>query len=376
MAKATDPAGSVAFFFAAPGALPAWSLFALPANRWGRWFALIVLSLLLTGLLEFLRAPAALLLGPMVAAIFFGLRGDTLPMPRQTLTLTQAVVGCLVAQAFSPELLRSLARDGLPMLATVLTTVIAAGIVGLIMVKARTLPGTTAAWGSSPGGAAVMVTLAEEYGADVQLVAFMQYLRVVVVVLVASLVSWWLIGAAPAREVASTPALPFRVAALSLLATLGVAGIGAWLGSVSRIPGGALLVPMFLAVAVQFSGVVRIHLPSPLLALSFAALGWYVGLRFDRAALLHALAALPQLLLGIVLLIALCALSAWLLAALLHTDFLTAYLATAPGGLESVAIIAVDSGADVSLVMAMQALRLFVVVVTGPLIARWISRYA
>lgn len=349
---------------------------ALPATPWGRWFALIALSLLLTGLLQLLRAPAALLLGPMIAAIVFALRGESLPMPRQTLPLTQAVVGCLVAQAFTPELLQSLARDGLPMLATVLTTVIAAGLVGLIMVKARTLPGTTAAWGSAPGGAAVMVTLAEEYGADVQLVAFMQYLRVVVVVLAASLVSWWLIGAVPARAAIPAPELPLGDAAVSLLATLCVAVIGAWLGSVSRIPGGALLMPMFLAIAVQFSGWVRIHLPSPLLALSFAVLGWYVGLRFNRTALLHALAALPQLLLGIALLIALCALSAWLLAALLHTDFLTAYLATTPGGLESVAIIAVDSGADVSLVMAMQALRLFVVVVTGPVIARWISRHA
>jgi membrane AbrB-like protein len=348
MAKATDPAGSVAFFFAAPGALPAWSLFALPANRWGRWFALIVLSLLLTGLLEFLRAPAALLLGPMVAAIFFGLRGDTLPMPRQTLTLTQAVVGCLVAQAFSPELLRSLARDGLPMLATVLTTVIAAGIVGLIMVKARTLPGTTAAWGSSPGGAAVMVTLAEEYGADVQLVAFMQYLRVVVVVLAASLVSWWLIGSrAGACRYASTPALPLRVAALSLLATLWCCRHRRVAGQrMSRIPGGALLVPMFLAIAVQFSGCgphpSAVAPAGPLVSRRLAGMS---GCDLIAPPCLLALAALPQLLLGIALLIALvraCRPGCW--RALLHTDFLTAYLATTPGGLESVAIIAVDSG--------------------------------
>jgi membrane AbrB-like protein len=209
-----------------------------------------------------------------------------------------------------------------------------------------------------------------------KLVAFMQYLRVVLVVLAASLVSWWLIGSVPARAVMPAPALPLGDAAVSLLATLCVAVIGAWLGVCQGFPGGALLVPMFLAIAVQFSGWVRIHLPSPLLALSFAALGWYVGLRFNRTALLLALAALPQLLLGIALLIALCALSAWLLATLLHTDFLTAYLATTPGGLESVAIIALDSGADVSLVMAMQALRLFVVVLTGPVIARWISRHA
>jgi len=349
----------------------------LRTTPWGRWLALLLLSLLLTALLEWLHVPAALLLGPMLVAIGFGLRGHVLPMPAQTLTFTQAVVGCLVAQAFTPALLHSLARDWLPMLAIVATTVIAGAIVGLILVKARTLPGTTAAWGSAPGGAAVMVSLAEEFGADVQLVAFMQYLRVVVVVFTASMVSWALLGVVPAPPaLPPLPALSFQAEALSLAATLCVALGGAWLGRVTRVPGGALLVPMVLAIAVQSSGVARIHLPPLLLGVSFFALGWYVGLRFSRAALLHALSALPTLLVAIFLLIGMCGLSAWLLAYLLHTDFLTAYLATTPGGLESVAIIAVGSGADVSVVMAMQALRLFVVVLTGPLIARWISRYA
>ena len=40
------------------------------------------------------------------------------------------------------------------------------------------LPGTTAVWGSSPGAATAMVLMAEAFGADARLVAFMQYLRV------------------------------------------------------------------------------------------------------------------------------------------------------------------------------------------------------
>ena len=37
------------------------------------------------------------------------------------------------------------------------------------------LPGTTALWGTSPGAASVMTIMAESYGADMRLVAFMQY---------------------------------------------------------------------------------------------------------------------------------------------------------------------------------------------------------
>lgn len=62
--------------------------------------------------------------------------------------------------------------------------------------------------------------------------------------------------------------------------------------------------------------------------------------------------------------------------ATLRIDPLTAFLATSPGGLDSVAIIALGSGVDVPLVLAIQTMRLLVVLVTGPLVAKLIARYA
>ena len=84
----------------------------------------------------------------------------------------------------------------------------------------------------------------------------------------------------------------------------------------------------------------------------------------------------PRLLLATLALIALCGLSAWLLTHLLGIDGLTAFLATSPGGLNSVAIIAVGSGADVPLVLAIQTLRLFLIILVGPPLARLIARAA
>jgi Putative ammonia monooxygenase len=54
-------------------------------------------------------------------------------------------------------------------------------------------------------------------------------------------------------------------------------------------------------------------------------------------------------------------------------DFLTAYLATSPGGADSVAIIAASSNVDMSFVMAMQTMRFFMVLFTGPAMARFIA---
>jgi membrane AbrB-like protein len=90
----------------------------------------------------------------------------------------------------------------------------------------------------------------------------------------------------------------------------------------------------------------------------------------------YALRALPQLLLSTGVLIALCCLSAALLKAVAHVDALTAYLATTPGGLDSVTVIAIGSGADVPLVLAIQAVRVFLVILSGPPLARLIARIA
>ncbi|ARF51712.1 hypothetical protein DSJ_22045 [Pantoea stewartii subsp. stewartii DC283] len=55
---------------------------------------------------------------------------------------------------------------------------------------------------------------------------------------------------------------------------------------------------------------------------------------------------------------------------------MTAYLATSPVGLDTVAIIAAGSGVDMAFVMAMQTLRLFTILLTGPAMARFLSRFA
>ena len=69
-------------------------------------------------------------------------------------------------------------------------TVIAfAAVLGVLLARWKVLPGTTAIWGSSPGAATAMVLMAEAFGADIRLVAVMQYLRVAFVGLIASIVA-------------------------------------------------------------------------------------------------------------------------------------------------------------------------------------------
>lgn len=338
------------------------------------WAGLLALSLALSGALEAAHFPAALLLGPMLAAIAFGVGGSPVRAPRWAFTGAQAMVGCLIARSFTPSILASIAADWAMLLLVVSTTVAAGAAVGWVLVRAKVLPGSTAAWGSSPGGASAMVAMAAEFGADVRLVAFMQYLRVVVVVLTAAAVTRLFVGGAPP----AAPTAPFWALPplQPLVLTLAIAVFGAAAGIRLRVPAGAMIGPMVLGTALHAAGLADLVLPPWLLGVAYAGLGWTVGLGFDRAILLHTLRALPKLLLATFLLIALCAGSAWLLTQVLHIDALSAYLATSPGGLDSIAIIVVGSHADAPLVLAAQTLRLFVVLATGPALAKLIARHA
>ena len=338
------------------------------------WAVLLALSAALGFALNRAAVPAALLLGPMIAAIALALSGVRLSVPRWGFMAAQAIVGCLIARTLTASTVVSMVRHWPTMLAVVLTTILAGGLVGWVLVRLRALPGTTAAWGSSPGAASAMIVMAEDFGADIRLVAFMQYLRVVVVVLSASMVSR-LLGGHDAAARAPGLSMPFLVPWQSLVPTVAIAAVGALIGRQLRIPAGPLLVPMIFGALLETTNLVDIMLPSWLLEIAYAIIGWYVGLAFNRHVIVYALRAIPQLLLGTLLLIALCAVSAVVLTLSLDTDPLSAYLATSPGGLDSVAIIAIGSHADLPFVLALQTLRMFMVIITGPAIAKLISRY-
>ena len=139
------------------------------------------------------------------------------------------------------------------------------------------------------------------------------------------------------------------------------------------IPAGALLGPLVLGVLVQAGGWLTIELPPWLLAVGYALVGWSIGLRFTRAILRHAARALLPVFASILVLQTLCALLAWVLVTMAGIDPLTAYLATSPGGADSVTIIAANSPVDMPFVVAMQTARLLIVILTGPHLARFIA---
>ncbi|WP_240758962.1 AbrB family transcriptional regulator [Lichenicoccus roseus] len=338
----------------------------------GQVALLVALSVLLVLPLAAARLPAALLLGPMFAAAVLAGAGATFRVPQTLFVAAQATVGCMIARTLPLSLGGEILRHWPVFAGGVVSVVLAAALLGYLLMRWRVLPGTTAVWGSMPGAAMVMVLMAEAYGADMRMVAVMQYLRVVAVALVATLVARLWVPAGAAAHV-DGPHWLAAVPPIGLAETVLLAAAGIGLGRLLRIPAGALLVPMFAGMVLKGCGLIAITLPLPWLAAAYGLLGWTIGLRFSADMLRGVATALPRILGSILALIAVCGGFAVLLHRVAGIAPLTAYLATSPGGADSVAIIAAGAHVDMPFVMAMQMLRFLLVLLVGPTLARLLA---
>jgi membrane AbrB-like protein len=339
-----------------------------------QWAVLAALSLVIGAPLVWLAVPAALFLAPMLSAILLSASGGGVRISRWIGVSAQGLIGCMIAKMLPPSIIGEVGVHWPLFIVMMLAVIAVSGLLGWLAARFKVLPGTTVIWGLSPGAATTMIVMAEAYGADVQFVALLQYLRLFVVAALASVVArMWGVSTLHTAHAASwlTP-----MHWLSLAETLALAATGPVMVALLRKPVLALLLPMALGVLLSARGWMVIETPPWLLAIGYAVVGWRVGLGFSRQLLVHAAKVLPRMIACTVALVALCAGLAVILAIGAGVDPLTAYLATSPGGADSVAIIAASTNVDAPFVMAMQTLRFLGVLVLGPSMASWVARHS
>jgi uncharacterized membrane protein AbrB (regulator of aidB expression) len=85
-----------------------------PSAKWGlplqrisaaeRWVALLALSVVAAAVLQCARLPAAVMLGPLAAAVLLQLAGGAVKVPRVFLVAAQAIIGCRLARSITPSI--------------------------------------------------------------------------------------------------------------------------------------------------------------------------------------------------------------------------------------------------------------------------------
>jgi hypothetical protein len=321
-----------------------------------------------------LGLPSPALFGGLLAGLVRALAlRRRLAIPAPVSASAQAVIGVAMGALVDLDTLRAVAANWLPVLLVTVGTLGLSLATGQALRLQRGITPATGVFAMIAGGASGIIVMARELGADERMVAVLQYLRVLLIVVLMPVVATTVYGAAPGSGTAAGGATSDWPA--GLLFTVGCGVVGLLLGRLARLPVAALLGPMILAAVVGLGGLAHgLDVPPFVQSAAFLVIGLQVGISFTRASLRTIGRVLPLALALIVVLIVASAGLGAVLAAATGASALDGYLATTPGGLYAVLATATDSGADATFVLAVQVLRLFVMLLTAPLVARVLRR--
>src|SRR4051812_21472806 len=133
--------------------------------------------------------PSSYLFAALVVGVGFALvRPGAVSVPGWGFTAGQAVTGVVLGAYLRSSTLSAVASDWLPVTLVSLGTLAVTTLCGIVLARVAPVDRPTASLGMIAGGASGIVGMADELGADDRLVAFMQYLRVLVVVVLTPII--------------------------------------------------------------------------------------------------------------------------------------------------------------------------------------------
>lgn len=320
--------------------------------------------------------PSPVLFGSLVGGVAYGVLGSTtLSLPSGSFAVGQAIIGVTIGAIVDVDTLSALRGDLAPILGACLVTLLFSILGGYVFRLRRDISPATGVFAMVAGGASGVTAIAHDLGADERVVAVVQYLRVLLVLVTMPLVTAVVFH--PERHGSggfggSPSFLP------GLVFTVVCCAVGLVVGRLTRLPAGALLGPLAVAILLSvsgwFDGYGDVGVPDLLVNVGYALIGIQVGLRFTRDSLRSIATLLPRAVLVIAALIAACAALGIALAPIADVSALDGYLATTPGGLYAVLATAIATSSNVTFVLGVQVMRLIVMLLAAPVLARVLRR--
>jgi uncharacterized protein len=317
--------------------------------------------------------PSSYLFGALVVGLTVALvRPGSLVVAPIAFRASQALTGVALGAYLQSDALQAAADAWLAVTLVSIATLVLSLACGVVLARVTSLDRPTAALGMVAGGASGIVAMASELRADDRLVAFMQYLRVLVVVVATPLLMALAFPGHHAGSPDEGAGLLGDAEGWALSIVLAPAGVV--VARYTRLPAGALLGPMLVAGAVGLSLPDGFAVPPVVREVAFAGIGLQVGLRFTLSTVREIGSLIVPVLACIVGLMVTCFGLAVVLDIATSATLLDAYLATTPGGLYAVLAAAFGSGADTTFVLAVQTLRVLVMVLLAPVVVRLLLR--
>jgi len=338
-----------------------------------RWAVLLAVTAGVTVPLTLVGVPSAALFAALVVGIALALLSwGPARVPRPLGLAAQGTLGVYIGTMVQDDALAALGDDWAIVLGIGVSTLVLSVAAGALLGLRRDVTPLTGSLSLVAGGASGLVAIARELGGDDRVVAVLQYLRVGLITasmpVVVTLIYHADRSRPPAADPGQDPTAPWYLSVGMLVALVLV---GSTFGRLIRLPGAGLLGPLALTVALEISGLsYGLSVPVVLVQAGYALIGWQAGLAFTRESLRAVGRLLPAAVALIVLLGVATAGLGVLLSRVADLTLLEGYLATSPGGVYAVLATAVETGSNVTFIIAAQVVRILLMLFAAPLLAR------
>ncbi|MGW0162673.1 AbrB family transcriptional regulator [Mycobacterium sp. NPDC003323] len=338
-----------------------------------KWAVLAVVSVAVSAGFGALGVPSAALFAALVVGIVLALSSFApAGVPRRAGVTAQGILGVYIGTMVSEDAAGALGPHWPVVIAVAVGTLVLSVLSGALLGLRRDVTPLTGSLALTAGGASGLVAIARELGGDERLVSVVQYLRVGLVTASMPIVVT-LVFHADRSHPSSTPLSQADPAPwyLSLAMLLALVVVGTLVGKAVRLPGAGLLGPLAFTVALELSGQSNgLTVPVVLVQIAYLLIGWQAGLAFTRESLRSVGRALPAALTLIVVLTVATAGLGVLLAHVTGLTLLEGYLATSPGGVYAVLATAVETGSNVTFIIAAQVVRILLMLFAAPFLAK------
>jgi len=310
------------------------------------------------------------LFGPMSATLVFALMGGKPRRFGHISTFARTILGVAVGTSITPEVVERIpAMIKSVSLIPVYLTII--GFMGYAYFrKIHKFDPMTAYFAAMPGGLQDMILFGEEAGGNPRKLSLIHATRVLVIVTIVPIVLTGAYDVVLSEPIGSPAAdLPWHEMVLMLVASLAGWKIAERLG----LFGASILGPMILGAALSLTDLIHTRPPSEALLFSQFAIGVGIGVHYVGITLRE----LRQVVSAAVVYVILLAIVAAAFAAI-ATYFelaapVEALLAYVPAGQAEIAILAIVAGADLGFIITHHLVRIILVILGAPLVARRIK---
>ena len=324
----------------------------------------LFLGILGTLAAHLISLPAPFLTGPALTVSLACIFGLDCTVPTWLRDICFILIGIGMGAGITPQVLDAAARWPVALLVLLLSLILILQVGSLILRARYGFDRVSAILASSPGHLSYVLGLSADTGADVQKVSIVQSLRILLLTILVP-IAFVLIGGGSLPEITAVNAnMPWLHIAVILLLSV----CAGWVLKRLRIPAAYLVGGMVVSGLFHASSMATGHLPEPLTLSAFVVMGTLIGSRFSGITPKALGSSLVAGLLTAGVSVGISIAGSIIVAELLGLPINHVLIAFAPGGVETMAAMAVLLQVDPSFVAVHHIARLLFLTALVPIL--------